>query len=483
MDSPSAAWASAADGFIEERRTAKRIPGIGLAVAVNGREVRARGFGMRDVENGLPATPDTVFGIGSITKSFTCVAIMQLAEAGKLSVEDPVVRYLPEFRTPEPGHARAVTIHHFMTHTSGLPPLPSLLHALARSMEGDPAAEAPEEQALEPIDTYEELMDFIAETDFEILGAPGEHFSYSNDAYGLLGCIIERVSGLPYEDYVTARILRPFGMRRSLFDAAALASLEDVCTLYAWRPGQGGDGEVYRAPIWWFAPAMSAAGFLKSTPRDMLRYAEIFRTGGVSGDTRILSPESVRRMTHPHVEWMPGTAYGYGLGIHAGYHGVTLVEHNGGLKGIAANMAIVPERGITAVELANSPHVGGGWATQAVVNAALGLPFDARRVAFPDSHCPPARLADYEGLFVSGEGARIEATARDGRLELTADGKTLPGRPTGVDAFAIEVGDGEAYARFVRDGNGRVKAVAWGSRILPKVKGEGAANPRQAGGR
>jgi len=110
-----------------------KVPCAVVAVAVSGKQVYAKGFGYRDVEQQVVPDLDTIFGIGSITKSFTAVAILQLQEQGKLCVSDPVTKYLPEFRFGKSGAEKGMTIHHFLTHTAGLPPLPSLNRTLVRS--------------------------------------------------------------------------------------------------------------------------------------------------------------------------------------------------------------------------------------------------------------------------------------------------------------------------------------------------------------
>ncbi|MBX5476970.1 MAG: beta-lactamase family protein, partial [Clostridia bacterium] len=327
-------------------------PGASVAIAEDGRMTYHHGFGYRDAEERLPITPDTVFGIGSITKSFTAMCIMKLQEAGKLSVYDPVVRYLPEFRTPDPELTRQMTIHHFLTHTSGLPPLPSLMRALARSMREDPDVDQPEArkriEEAEPVDTYEQLLECIANTPFELLGPPGEFFSYSNDAYALLGAIVARVSGQSFTEYLRKEILEPAGMTSTTMDVPEGPAFPDVSSLYIEKEKDGKEW-IKKSPVWWQAPAMDAAGFLRSSARDMLRYLEIFRTGGRVGDRRILSEESVREMTAPRVQVSPTMYYGYGLMITPDYHGVTLVEHGGNVKGVSAYMSVVPERGWTGV--------------------------------------------------------------------------------------------------------------------------------------
>ena len=196
-------WA-AMRGFTRETMAKHAIPAVALAVAEEGTEVFAEGFGVREVGAGGEITPDSIFGVASVTKGFTALAIMQLAEAGKLSVDDLVVRYLPGYRTPDAMGTSATTIHHFLTHTAGLPPLASRFFALARAATDDPFAAPRPAWIAEhaPLDTADDLLAYIAGLDFAPLGAPGECFSYCNEGFALLGAIVERVSGQHYVEYV-----------------------------------------------------------------------------------------------------------------------------------------------------------------------------------------------------------------------------------------------------------------------------------------
>jgi CubicO group peptidase (beta-lactamase class C family) len=161
-------------------------------------------------------------------------------------------------------------------------------------------------KTLEPLDSPQELMEYMASLDIRLLGYPGEYFSYSNDCYGLLGEIIARVSGLSYEDYVSENIFQPLGMTRSTFSTATVQEMDNVATLYSYRHvDKRGRVKVFRAPVWGQAPAMTACGFMKSTLRDMMRYAEIFATGGTSNGNRILSDKSVDQ----NVRTLRGNAY------------------------------------------------------------------------------------------------------------------------------------------------------------------------------
>lgn len=483
----TAGWESAYEAYGEKLLAAYGTPAASVAAGEEGRLVYHHGFGHRDSEGRLPVTPDTVFGIGSITKSFTAVCIMQLQEAGRLSVEDPVIRYLPEFRTPDDEQTKAVTIHHFLTHTSGLPPLPSLQLALLRSFRDDPDVKDQEgEEVVErlrsaqPIDTYEELLAFMAKTPYELLGPPGRYFSYSNDAYALLGAIVERVSGERYEDYVVRHILEPCGMASATFDVPSPDRFPDLAALFA-EKRKDGRQEVVHSPYWWQAPSMTAAGFLRASARDMLRYLEIFRTGGTSGGRRVLSEASVRAMTAPHARCGRNMYYGYGLMITPGYDGVTLIEHGGNIKGAAAWASVVPERGWTGIALTNLVSSPAEQLMLAVWNARLGLPLDRRHDTFEDYPLPAERLREYEGRFVSGEGASVEVRALAAGLEFTVAKDTYPARPVGPDRFAVRVKELEAPVEFLRRDDGRIWAMAFSFRIVRRAEEAEAARAQEAG--
>lgn len=455
-----------------------KIPGIIMGLAKDGELLWEQGYGYRDLENELPLTTDTVFGIGSVTKSFTCVAIMQLQEAGKLSVHDPVIKYVPEFTTPNEEWTKQMTIHHFMTHTAGLPPLPTLFAALKKSMKNDPKPEGAEEQAKETeevkepvsVDTYEELLAYMAELDYDLLGAPGEEFSYSNDCYALLGTIIERVSGQSYEEYMKEHILSPAGMHNSVFHLEELENHNDVAILYN---SQEKDGKttVYKSNNPWDAPSMRAAGFLKSTVNDMLKYTEIFRNGGKVGAVQILSNESVEQMCTPFIECGPGKYYGYGLMITPDFFGYKLVEHGGAIKGVAAQMNTIPELGLTGMSLTNLGGVPSSELLHIAFKDHLGKSINAQAINFEEAALSQDALQEYEGEFKSNEGMAITFSVKEGRLNVSSEGfKDLVAKPVGDDVFTIPFREANTPVRFVRDKEGKIARVSFGFRQIEKVQ-------------
>lgn len=459
------------------------IPGFSIGLAKDGRVFYENGFGYRDVENKLPLTSDTVFGIGSVTKSFTCVAIMQLQEAGKLNVQDPVVKYLPEFKTPNEEYTKQMTIHHFMTHSAGIPPLPTLFKALSKSVANDPKfddgvksegdigkveKEATNEQP--SVDTYEELMEDIAKQEFTLLGAPGTEFSYSNDSYSLLGAIIERVSGVSYEQYVKDYILVPAGMKNSVFHLEELDGHEDVSSLYNSRKVDD-KTIVFESNNPWDAPSMRAAGFLKSTVNDMLKYAEIYRNQGKVGEAQILTPESVELMTTPHIECEKGCYYGYGVMVTPDYYGHKLVEHGGSIKGVAAQLNILPELGLTGVSFANLAGVPSTKLLFSAFADYLGKPVKDSHVAYEEVEISDEELQQYAGVYASGEGANYTMKIENSRLQVEADGMELKDlSPIGNDTFVVPFRESELTLRFVRDEDKKVIRAAFGFRQSTKIE-------------
>lgn len=470
-------WVQSFEEYAQKLLAESKVTGTAVGLAEQGELRYFHGFGLADnTEDAKALTADTVFGIGSVTKSFTCVAIMQLQDAGKLSVHDPVIKYLPELRTPNEAYTREITIHHLMTHTAGFPPLDTLAGAMKKSIvEGGDDLSSSSGLAFdldnaEEINTKEEFMAYIGKLNYEFLGAPGTEFSYSNDSYAMLGLIIERVSGKSYEQFVQDHILVPAGMKNSAFLVEDLPEGAEVATLFTRKSPKDG-GEVYRSPSWWDSPSMRAAGFLKSTIHDLLRYTEIFRTGGLVGENRLLSPESVEAMTATHFSIAPFQAYGYGLFV-ANCHDGTLIEHGGAIKGVAAQIFVLPERGLTGAVLMNTD--GGPMADlmHGILNATNGHSPDKVPFQYPDYEISVDALPAFTGEYRSSEGATVSVEIEENELVAKSNGTNIPLRSVGEDSFVMKRGETDAFIRFVRDEAGVVTRMGFGARQLIKVLAE-----------
>jgi CubicO group peptidase (beta-lactamase class C family) len=382
-------------------------PGLALGIARRGELLYAGGQGVRDAEQGLACTPDTLFRLGSITKVFTAVAVMQLADQGRLRTEDPVRRYLPEFRLGAGTGTDRITIAHLLSHTSGLPATAGLF-AAAKAGGAD-------------------LFDYLAAMEQPLLGAPGTHFSYSNDGFALLGAIVERVSGMPYCDFVAEGILRPAGMLRTSW---APPSGDELAIPYRHGP----DGRPVPSRESWYSSTYCPAGFLWSSVTELLRFLELFRTGGLVGRERLLTAASVATMMHPHIQCHPTMWFGFGLFLTPRYHGVTLVEHGGNSPGVSTQVTCVPEQSITAVGLTNATGVPLPQMLLEAVNGILGLPPGASRTDLATLPLPPD-LLPYCGTYVSDEGRRVSVVPAETGLVVEMGSSRYATRYVGDHAF------------------------------------------------
>ena len=462
----------------QTRRLMRRanVPGLSVGLVRRGSILAATGYGYRDRAARSPATARTVYGLGSITKTFTALALLRLQEHGLLNVDDPVVRHLPEFRTPGPRPARPITLHHLLTHTSGLPPLAGIFYAWARNepLRATYGARALRRVGIDPdhppIDSFEQLLDYLAREPFRWLGAPGQQFSYSNEGFAVLGAVIERAGGRSYESCVEEEILHPAGMRTTSFDPGVLRRSREDTKLYLTEPRHA-DGRLLASEAWYEDGGIRPSGGLRTNVEDMLRLLELFLRGGRVGAERIVSPASLREMLRPHVEVFAGRCYGYGIVVRPDYHGRLLALHSGGKPGVSANFAVVPSAGVGGVVLANCATAPSDRVLEAGLNPLLGIDPSSRFLGPPELQPTSASLAEYAGWYGSGESNWYEMRPHRGYLRV--DDRGLPPRfsgyalrPCGGDDFVLQPGGRNEWVRFVRDRRRRIQGVMMGWRFV-----------------
>lgn len=332
---------SGLEEFILDRMRRTRIPGLSIALVRGGEVVYARGFGFRDLNRGIPATPGTIYGIGSITKSFTAIAVMRLVEEGELGLDDPIDRYVPLKLRPK---GEPVTIHHLLTHTSGIPAL-AYAEAFIRGSLGLSGAWL-------PLASPEDVIAFMRGSDSWAEARPGERFFYLNEGYVLLGYIISKLTGTGYEDYVKKHILEPLGMRRTYFREEEVRRDPDVAVPYIVdREGRHVEGR--------FPYGITSDGGLLSNALDMSRYIAMLINRGELGEARILGRESLELMEkgYASVPWrvFGDESYGYGLVVTNRFLGdKKLVQHGGSVLVYTAYMGYMPEDRLGVIVLANS---------------------------------------------------------------------------------------------------------------------------------
>jgi CubicO group peptidase (beta-lactamase class C family) len=321
-----------------------------------------------------------------------------------------------------------------------------------------------------PLDTYEQLMRYLSETNYALLGPPGRYFSYSNEAFGLLGAIVERVSGRTYESFLEEELLRPAGMTSTTFDTGVLFRQPEVTTLYSPR-WTGQRHSLVPSDEWWEDASLRGAGALRTNASDLLRYLQIFLKGGRVDRERIVSAASVARMLRPHVPVGRGMHYGYGIAVIPDYHGTLLAAHSGGLKGVSSYIAAAPRRGVAAVVLSNADGAPVSRWVAAAMNLGLGLPPKTPFEDVPRALRSPPSLDPYPGWYGSGEGIWAEVRRRGRHLRLDFRGieaidKNITLRAAGNDEFVVHHKGQSDTVPFLRDASGRVFAVFLGWRIV-----------------
>lgn len=385
------------ENFVFEKMAQTKLPGVSGAIVKGEEIVWVRGFGLRDLEHGLPATPQTLYSIGSLTKSFTAVSIMQLAEQGKLSLDDPVSSYLPFNITP---HGEPIRIWHLLTHSSGIPAL-----AYAENVIGGVTGAGGKWL---PIANVDDMLTFLADAGDWVLAKPGERWFYLNEGYILLSGIIEKVSGLPYRDYVAQRIFAPLGMTRSFFHKADIDADADAAVPYVTTQ------EGKRLPST-YPYAISGDGGIISNVLDLAKYVQIYLRGGEGENGRFLSPESITamqtpRIPHPMQDNPFGPfAYGYGLGILPNFLGETLVAHSGSVGTATAFMGFLPARQLGILLLAN----GSGYplGSMGQYGLALMLGHDPEQLPVVQRQ---RRLSELAGEYTTYKGTMRRTVRKSG---------------------------------------------------------------------
>lgn len=316
------------------------VAGLSVAVEQDGELQLAKGYGMADLEQDVAADRSTVYRIGSITKQFTAAAIMQLVEAGQISLDAPIQEYV-DFPTGD----HEVTVEHLLHHTSGIKSYTSLGEEWARTI---------------PLPvSHEEILALIVDKPFDF--SPGDEWRYNNSGYYLLGMIVENVSGSSYAAYVEQTLVAPLGLKRTTYcDEKRLIS--GRAEGYEFE-----DGELVNDdPISMTQPF--AAGSLCSTVLDLLRWQAALESGEV-----VNSGSYTRMTTVATLNDGEATRYGYGLGV-GDLDGHLRVSHGGGINGFATYLASYPDDDLRVVVLTNTPGLTATQLSEQIARYALGLP-------------------------------------------------------------------------------------------------------------
>jgi CubicO group peptidase (beta-lactamase class C family) len=390
-------------------------PGAAVLVIDDGRVVHARGYGMANLEHGVPIRPDTVFDIASVSKQFAAMSIALLEADGRLSLDDDVRRYIPELAD----FGQRITIRHLVHHTSGLRDWPNSL-----SMGGW---------------SYEDVMSFsqilrMAFHQRELNFPPGEAYSYSNTGYNLLAEIVTRVSGRPFPRFSDERIFQPLGMRLTHFhdDHGAVV----VNRAESYRPG--GDG-TWRHAVSNLTALGSSSLF--TTIEDLAKWVANLH----SPNPAVGSPALIARL-HERGKLNDGETIAYAFGQSVGeYRGLRVVNHTGSWAGYRSVLERFPEQRFAVVILANTANMNPSALARQIADVYL-----ADRLA-PKPASPPQPASQPAASATAGSwkptAAELQAYAGEYRsMELLTE-------------YVVAVKGGELVAEHFRTGEIRLQPV------------------------
>lgn len=453
-------------------RIMKEFEAVGMAVAIidkSGNTPYEKYFGFSDLESKKRLNEHTIFGLASVTKSFTALSIMQLEEKGLLRVTDPVSRYIPEFTGNGP---IPVTIEHFLSHSGGYFPLPRILIgevakelSLDETVCGDFAynCRIAEEGA-------RQVAARLNAQTFEnggLNGTPGQHFSYCNDGYGLLSEIIRRTGPEEsYADYVTRHILSPLHMERSFCDFIRPSQDPNAATLYK-RTGKVMTGSRdYHDNAF----VLNGGGAMKSTLHDLKNYVTMYLNKGKGIDGKqILSEYGIDEMCRPRQPYLENGSYGYGL-YSMQFDDLTVYGHGGSLPGVSSHIAWSYEAEAGVIVLCNTSGVPVSLISDALFRAYSGKsPLVSRDLQ--DKTCwDKTTLLEAAGTYESGEGTTIKIlVSEDGTPKIKVDGILREFIMNGPCTGFVRTPFTDTYLKLHRREGRGIYAITYRSRMIPRV--------------
>ena len=408
---PNSAAMRALDRFIAGYCEAMNAPGLTLGLAGAEGPLRASSYGYVDIAAKIPVSPSHLFEIGSITKSFVALVILQLHEEGKLDLQAPIHGYLP-WLAMETGFGD-ILVHHLLTHSSGMP---------------DDAPLFPSSPLRRPRQAHK----------------PGTEFHYCNWGYDVLGHLIETLDGRSWSAAVSERILKPIGM---LDTAPIITSAVRPRIAQSYVPLHDDRPYPRHAPI---VPAGNlavdfAAGSIASTPKDMNLYMQALLNRGEIPGRRIVSEESFKLFSTRHIAapaFGPTAGYGYGIAVDT-LDGHVRLRHTGGMVSFMSAMHLDLDARFGAFASINAQL---GYRPNPVAQLALQLLRSEKEHSKPpatpefDAAAKVEAAQSYSGVYTSGNGRRIEIKNDPARLNLIVDGRTIPLQQSEDGSFIAEHG-------------------------------------------
>jgi len=401
--------------------------GCAALVALNGQVIYNKAFGMANLELNVPMQPEMVFRIGSITKQFTAIAILQLMEQGKLSLQDDITKYIPDY----PTQAYTITIEHLLTHTSGIKSytnMPDYIKNVRTDMKP------------------EELINIFKNQPMEF--APGTKWNYNNSGYFLLGYIIEKITGKSYADYIRDNFFTPLGMNSTCYGSDTRI-IKNRASGYQ----QGGDGSVNSDFCSMTQPY--SAGAIMSTTGDLFKWHQALHAG------KLVKKETLEKaFTEYKLTGGKGTGYGYGWFL-SELQGSPTIEHGGGIYGYLTSSIYLPGQDLFVALFSNSTAKAPEFTALKMAAMAIGKPLQTEIMPLDE-----ATLDQYAGIYVNDSGREVTVRREGAQLSATLAGSgTRMMSPIEKDKFLVE--DAFMYATFNRDANGKIVSFVTDDRGKP----------------
>ncbi|MFC4453478.1 serine hydrolase domain-containing protein [Deinococcus sonorensis] len=434
-----------------------KVPGVALGLIVDG-EAHTAAFGVTNAEHPLPVTEDTLFQIGSITKTYTALALMRLVERSELDLDTPIRLHLPEFRLVDEEVAARVTLRHLLTHTGSWPG-----DFFEKQGDGDDA-----------------LARYVARmADLEQTLPLGEVYSYNNAGFALAGRLLEVRTGQSVEAAIRDLVLQPLGLQASFFFPNEVMTRRFAVGHFELERG----AEPVVARDWYVGRYAAAMGGLVTSVTDQLRYARFWLNGGVSETgERLLSPATIAQMREPYLPASPVASIGLAWHVRD-VDGVQLMSHGGGTNGQIAQLTLAPEHGVAVSVLTNA--LNGSELVTALLGEVLERLLGVKVPAPEPLTLSPEDLEPYAGRYRGRPNGEIfEFRPANGGLILEfspgdysafADRPAPPPVPprqvalTSERTFVITEGEGKgAQGEFLRDASGAVRWVRAG-RVLERI--------------
>lgn len=443
----------------------KQYGAAGMAVSVFSRDstIYQKFFGYRDLERKEKIDENTIFGMASLSKSFTALSIMKMAEDGNISLWDPVPIYIPELSD------NRIRISHLLAHSAGYFPLKRILaREIAESLgifyETDgPLRGKIRELAGDSLLAKKGLELVCARLNRQErrLGEPGEYMSYSNDGYGILSEIIHLYGGLDsYKEYLETNIFKPLGMKRTFCGFVAPAEDENCTELYIHR----GNMLEHSRDFYDNAFVLMGGGAVKSTIQDMKQYVRMYLNGGKP----VVGGKSIREMYKPREEYHYGQWYGYGLTTKQ-MDGLTVIGHGGSLTGISNYMAWEPHLGIGVLVFCNTTGVPAVRVAEMALRWTAGFDPDIpnRKSNHPwDSEM----IRRAVGVYRSEEGNTVKLADENGHVCIEINGQPATCQMFLPGVLEVKLPLASDDLMLLEDENGAVFGMRFRGRVLPRAE-------------